>query len=265
MIRGSRGEEGEYQYETITVVLATEIFKLLMSIVFHFFLYEFMSFPWFFGIFWDFFWDFLRFFFILWEESEIIKKEKLRIIWILFSIPVDKWSHEVHTIISQVLSSSLSLPFSFSLSLSLSSYPFSPPNLFSSSSHLHTSTHPHTPLYTSSSWSTTKLSTHLHTQSQRNEEKMKRRREEKKRRREEKRREEKSLECVQYRVSLYYGVPAIIYSVYNLLMYLNLSLFSPTNYRVLINIRVLWYFLSLSLFLLSCENDREERDSKRCI
>jgi len=44
----------------------------------------------------------------------------------------------------------------------------------------------------------------------------------------------------QYQIGVYYAVPAIIYSLYNVLMYLNLSLFSPTNYRVLINIRVLW-------------------------
>jgi len=44
----------------------------------------------------------------------------------------------------------------------------------------------------------------------------------------------------QYHVGVYYAVPAIIYSLYNVLMYLNLTLFTPTNYRVLINIRVLW-------------------------
>jgi len=53
--------------------------------------------------------------------------------------------------------------------------------------------------------------------------------------------------CSQYKIAMYYAVPAVIYSFYNVLMYINLSLFTPTNYRVLINIRVLWSGLLFQL------------------
>eukprot|EP00009_Paramoeba_aestuarina_P014190 CAMPEP_0201528174 /NCGR_PEP_ID=MMETSP0161_2-20130828/37535_1 /ASSEMBLY_ACC=CAM_ASM_000251 /TAXON_ID=180227 /ORGANISM="Neoparamoeba aestuarina, Strain SoJaBio B1-5/56/2" /LENGTH=316 /DNA_ID=CAMNT_0047929343 /DNA_START=215 /DNA_END=1165 /DNA_ORIENTATION=- len=59
--------------------------------------------------------------------------------------------------------------------------------------------------------------------------------------------EETNVIVGNYRVAIYYAVPAIIYSVYNVLMYLNLTLFTPTNYRVLINIRVLWSGLLFQL------------------
>mmetsp|Transcript_43647 Transcript_43647/g.110107 ORF Transcript_43647/g.110107 Transcript_43647/m.110107 type:complete len:345 (+) Transcript_43647:73-1107(+) len=52
----------------------------------------------------------------------------------------------------------------------------------------------------------------------------------------------------QWRVGVYFAVPAAIYGVYNGLFYLNLTFFDPISYRVLINMRILWSGVLFQLF-----------------
>ena len=39
MIRASRGDSDRYEYDTVSVVLGTELFKLALSLIFHFSLF----------------------------------------------------------------------------------------------------------------------------------------------------------------------------------------------------------------------------------
>lgn len=52
----------------------------------------------------------------------------------------------------------------------------------------------------------------------------------------------------QWRMGIYFAVPALIYGIYNSLFFLNLTFFDPVSYRVLINIRILWSGVLFQIF-----------------
>ncbi len=48
---------------------------------------------------------------------------------------------------------------------------------------------------------------------------------------------------------VYFAAPALLYTIYNNLMFINLTNFNPPTYRILINLRILWSGLLASTFL----------------
>jgi hypothetical protein len=52
----------------------------------------------------------------------------------------------------------------------------------------------------------------------------------------------------QVHMGMYFAVPALVYTVYNSLFFLNLVFFDPVSFRVLINIRILWSGLLYQFF-----------------